>query len=603
MAAPPQERAGGLQDPQLAELVAGGFHVLAKVECGAPAGGGSALPGLLLERASKLQSDRQQGSDALMLGATATYLYIKCLGECCAGHPLELHTCGGSIFSGNAFEAHAGRSARKRWRETIRVLPQNISLRAWLASAVRDSSAAGRPDRPGASSTTPNVALLEAAAAAVAAAAAAAADPLQLQPRAMHLQSLNPEVIRLLEQALSAVAAGQSSIGSGSSGGSGAAPAGTPSQLLPTRTGLTAQAAEAGDRQQQQQQGAQEAAAAIAAALLQGFQEQLMASAEQLEPCPRQGGGQAAQAAASAQLDMRPLLQAVTTLLESSWPGNLTVQQAGPAVARQQQQQQQQHHHQHHHHLWRQAEHPPAAAKQHAVRPQHSMPSSIPQEACRLTLLEQRVQRQQEAIDSQGAQLARVQQQLQSLFFALLAGGGDVGQGAQSAPQQATATAPPPGHHEQAAAPLAAAAEALPAQGRPARSGGRGKGEQAARKSGSAQPAATGATPQLAALSVVPETGSAPLHERALHEQSPTTPAGAGTASPCTAACAAALLPSRGSGASANTSVQLASEQGSGAVPGGEATGHDGSIRKRARHGGSPKAHAPEQSGKAVTGH
>ncbi len=462
-----------------------------------------------------------------------------------------------------------------------------------------DSSAAGRPDRAGASSTAPNVALLEAAAAAVAAAAAAAADPLQLQPRAMHLQSKNPEVVRLLEQALNAVAAGQSSIGSGGSGGSGAAPAGTPSQLLPTSTVLAARPEEAGDRQQQQQ-GAQEAAAAIAAALLQGFQEQLMASAEQGQPYPRQGGGQAARTAAAAQLDMRPLLQAVTTLLESSWPGNLTIQQAGPAMA---QQEQQHHHHHHHHHPGAQAEHPPAAAEQHAVRPQQSMPSSIPQEACRLNLLEQRVQRQQEAIDSQGAQLARVQQQLQSLFFALLAAGGDVGQGAQSAPQQATATAPPPGHHEQAAAPLAAAAEALPAQGRPARSGGRGKGKQAARKSGSAQPAVAGATPQLAALSVVPETGSAPLHERALHEQSPTTPAGAGTASPCTAACAAALLPSRGSGASANTSVQLASEQGSGAVPGGEATGHDGSIRKRARHGGSPKAHAPEQSGKAVTGH
>lgn len=177
--------------------------------------------GLLLERASKLQSDRQQGGDALVPGPTPAYLYIKCLGECCTGRPLELHSCGGSIFSGNAFEAHAGRSARcglpggcacgqpvaaargggivaaalvvllggevsrrhdaaqqlqqgcalqetwrqlcaqahhmsaspsavlgsplgrKRWRETIRVLPQNVSLKAWLASG-------GRGEQPGA---------------------------------------------------------------------------------------------------------------------------------------------------------------------------------------------------------------------------------------------------------------------------------------------------------------------------------------------------------------------------------------------------------------------------------------------------------------------
>lgn len=66
--------------------------------------------GLLLERACKLQSDRQQGGDALVLGGV--YLYIKCLGDCCAGRPLELHSSGGSVFSGNAFEAHAGRSAR-----------------------------------------------------------------------------------------------------------------------------------------------------------------------------------------------------------------------------------------------------------------------------------------------------------------------------------------------------------------------------------------------------------------------------------------------------------------------------------------------------------
>ncbi|KAL4443411.1 hypothetical protein ABPG75_011148 [Micractinium tetrahymenae] len=115
----------GRQDPQLANL---GFRVLAEVECGASASGRTPLPGLLLERASKLQSDRQQGGDALVLGGV--YLYIRCLGGCCAGRPLELHSAGGSIFSGNAFEAHAGRSARKRWRETIRVLPQNISLKA-----------------------------------------------------------------------------------------------------------------------------------------------------------------------------------------------------------------------------------------------------------------------------------------------------------------------------------------------------------------------------------------------------------------------------------------------------------------------------------------
>ena len=81
-----------------------------------------ALPaGLLLERSSKLHADRQQGGDATTPNGV---LYVKCLGECCKGRPLELHATGGCIFSGNAFEAHAGRSYRKKWRETIRVLPQ-----------------------------------------------------------------------------------------------------------------------------------------------------------------------------------------------------------------------------------------------------------------------------------------------------------------------------------------------------------------------------------------------------------------------------------------------------------------------------------------------
>lgn len=37
--------ADGRQDPQLADLAAGGFRMLAKVECGAPASGRAALPG------------------------------------------------------------------------------------------------------------------------------------------------------------------------------------------------------------------------------------------------------------------------------------------------------------------------------------------------------------------------------------------------------------------------------------------------------------------------------------------------------------------------------------------------------------------------------
>jgi hypothetical protein len=61
--------------------------------------------GLLLERSSKLQSDRQQGGDATTSGGV---LYIKCTGTCCADRPLELHSAGGCIYSGNAFEAHAG---------------------------------------------------------------------------------------------------------------------------------------------------------------------------------------------------------------------------------------------------------------------------------------------------------------------------------------------------------------------------------------------------------------------------------------------------------------------------------------------------------------
>jgi hypothetical protein len=63
---------------------------------------------LLLERSSKLQSDRQQGGDATTSGGV---LYIKCTGTCCAGRPLELHSAGGCIYSGNAFEAHAGACA------------------------------------------------------------------------------------------------------------------------------------------------------------------------------------------------------------------------------------------------------------------------------------------------------------------------------------------------------------------------------------------------------------------------------------------------------------------------------------------------------------
>jgi hypothetical protein len=68
------------------------------------------LAGLLLERSSKLHADRQQGGDATTVGGV---LYIKCLADCCAARPLGLHSMGGSIYSGNAFEAHAGGCCRR----------------------------------------------------------------------------------------------------------------------------------------------------------------------------------------------------------------------------------------------------------------------------------------------------------------------------------------------------------------------------------------------------------------------------------------------------------------------------------------------------------
>ncbi|KAI3427994.1 hypothetical protein D9Q98_006382 [Chlorella vulgaris] len=143
-----------------------GYKCLARVECGT---NGNVTPGLLLERSSKLHADRQQGGDATTVGGV---LYIKCLADCCAARPLGLHSMGGSIYSGNAFEAHAGRSYRKKWRETIRVLPQGISLKAWLSSVGREYGAAEYAKH---SSPRTKEELVEAALAAVAAAASAMA--------------------------------------------------------------------------------------------------------------------------------------------------------------------------------------------------------------------------------------------------------------------------------------------------------------------------------------------------------------------------------------------------------------------------------------------